>query len=113
MCVCVFRRRFDTLTAYPDTRNVILELTAQARNNADLRRTLIGQVKRMAELRAELFERMRLATVLSGSLSPEVAGWLVQAPAAGYRLLVGAGIPVDPDHMESATARIFWNPLGD
>ena len=109
----VFRRRFDTLTAYPDTRNVILELTAQARNDADLRRTLISQVERMAELRSELFERMRLAKVLTGSLSPEVAGWLVQAPATGYRLLVGAGIPIDPDHMESATARVFWNLLGD
>ncbi len=109
----VFRRRFDTLTAHPHTRNVILELAVQARNDADLRRTLIGQVERMADLRAELFERMRLAKVLPGSLSPEVAGWFVQAPATGYRLLVGAGIPIDPDHMESATARIFWNLLGD
>jgi AcrR family transcriptional regulator len=109
----VFRRRFDTLTAYPDTRNVILELTAQARNDADLRRTLIGQVERMADLRAELFERMRLAKVLPGSMSPEVAGWLVQAPATGYRLLVGAGIPVDPDQVEAAISRIFWNALSD
>jgi AcrR family transcriptional regulator len=109
----VFRRRFDTLTAYPDTRNVILELTAQARNDADLRRTLIGQVERMAGVRAELFDRLQAARVLRGSISPTVAGWLVQAPASGYRLLVGAGIPVDPDHVEAAISRIFWNALSD
>lgn len=109
----VFRGRFDTLTTHPDTRNVILELTAQARTDADLRRTLIGQVERMADLRAELFERLRSADVVRRSLSPAVAGWLVQAPATGYRLLVGAGIPVDPDLVENATSRILWNALSD
>lgn len=109
----VFRNRFDTLTTDPDTRNVILELTNRARTDDDLRSTLIGQVERMAHLRSDLFDRLRTAGVVRQSLSPEVAGWLVQAPATGYRLLVGAGIHVDPDRVENATSRILWNLLAD
>ena len=107
----VFRRRYDTLHDFPDTRNVILELTAQARQDSDLRRTLIGQVERMAALRAELFVRMNSAGILNPKLSPIVGGWLVQTSATGYRLLVGAGIPLDPDGVEAASARVLWNFL--
>ena len=107
----VFRRRYDTLHEFPDTRNVILELTAQARQDPDLRHTLISQVERMAELRAELFARMSSAGVLNRTLSPIVGGWLVQTSATGYRLLVGAGIPLDADGVEAASARVLWNFL--
>lgn len=107
----VFRRRFDTLHDFPDTRNVILELTAQARQDSDLRRTLVGQVERMAELRAELFVRLNSMGVLNPTLSPIVAGWVVQTSATGYRLLVGAGIPLDANGVEAASARVLWNLL--
>ena len=107
----VFRRRYDTLHDFPDTRNVILELTAQARQDSDLRHTLIGQVERMAELRAELFGRMKSAEIMDSTLSPIVAGWLVQTSATGYRLLVGADIPLDASGVEAASARVLWNLL--
>lgn len=107
----VFRRRFDTLTEFPDTRNVILELTAQARRDPDLRRTLIDQVVRMAELRTELFVRLAAAGVVDTTIPSAVPGWLIQTAPAGYRLVVGAGIPVDGDDMQAATARVFWKLL--
>lgn len=109
----VFRRRYDTLVEFPDTRNVILELTAQARCDPDLRRTLIGQVERMADARAEIFARMESAGLLRRSLSPSMAGWLVQTPAAGYRLLVGAGVPLDADQVEAGLGRVLWNVVVD
>lgn len=107
----VFRRRFETLIDFPDTRNVILELTAQARCDADLRRRLIEQVERMAELRGELFVRLDRAGILRRTLTPEIPGWIIQCAPAGYRLMVGAGIPIDVDGVERGSVRVLWNIL--
>lgn len=105
----VFRERFDTLFDDPSTRNVILELTAQARTDDALRSTIIGQVEQVAAVRAAFFERFAQAGVLAEGLSPEVCGWLVQCAATGYRLMVGAGLTPDGDDVEAAMARVFWN----
>jgi AcrR family transcriptional regulator len=107
----VFRQRFDSLHTDPHTRNVILELTAQARTDESLRTTVIGQVEHVAAVRAAFFERFAQAGVLAEGLSPEVCGWLVQCPAAGYRLMVGAGLTPDGDDVEAAVARVFWNVM--
>jgi len=40
-----------------------------------------------------------------------MCGWLVQAPAAGFRLLVGAGVTPDGDEVEAGVARVLWNLL--
>lgn len=105
----VFRQRFESLLTDPDTRNVILELTAQARIDDGLRRTVIAQVEHVAEVRAVFFQRFADAGVLAAGISPDVCGWLVQCPAAGYRLMVGAGLRPDGAELEAAVARVFWN----
>ena len=106
-----FRDRFDHLDRDPHTRNVLLELTVQARTDDALRRTVIGQVEHVAGVRAAFFERFAEAGVLARGLSPDVCGWLVQCPAAGFRLLVGAGLGPEGDDVEAAVARVFWNVL--
>lgn len=107
----VFRTRFDTLYADLDTRNVILELTVQARTDEALRRTVVGQIEHVAAVRAAFFERFAAVGLLADDVAPGVCGWLVQAPAAGYRLMVGAGCRLDGDEVEAGLARVFWNLL--
>jgi len=107
----VFRQRFETLYADAETRQVILELTAQARTDEVLRRTVVAQVEYVAAVRAAFFERFAAVGVVTRDVTPEMCGWLVQAPAAGYRLMVGAGVPLDADELEAGIARVFWNIL--
>lgn len=107
----VFRERVDTLTADPATRNVILGLTAQARTNAELRARIVNQVAAMALVRSEFFALLHRANLLHHRLTPDVCGWLVQLPAAGLRLMIGAGIVVNHDDFEAGTARVLWNSL--
>lgn len=105
----VFRTRFDTLHDDIGTRNVILELTAQARNDEALRSTVIAQVEHVASVRAAFFERFAAVGLLAPDLTPEICGWLVQCPAAGYRLLVGAGFDLHGDDVDAGVARVLWN----
>ncbi len=107
----VFRLRFENLTSDAAARQVILELTVQARTDEALRQTVIAQVEHVAGIRAAFFHRFADAGVLAEGLSPEACGWLVQCPAAGYRLLVGAGLGVDADELEAALGRVFWNVI--
>ena len=60
---------------------MILELTARARTDDGLRRTVIAQVEQVAVVRAAFFERFAAVGLLAREVTPECAdGWCRRLP---------------------------------
>lgn len=76
-----------------------LEMIHAARNDADVRRTLVTQVESAAGLRAEFF---RTAAGGTPDIPAELMGWVIQLAPAGARVLVALGDTPDESAVRSA-----------